>query len=304
MKIISIWKDKERNEKLASIYSGENGRSRKIVALFLHILYEISDDYNIISVSDKENNQTDSDNQVLKPAHYYLDFKGTKPELKLSANMYTLFPSEAEEPNLSTLSLNDNQLGEKKLARSAHFRFRLAQRDRTCVVTNSFKDSLISAHVIPHEWSKNLSNLPDFVRFKLGEIEGGLGALENGLLMDSTVHTLFDKLYWSVVEEDGKWKIVALSTYGQDYEGLVLRFPEGKRNDEVSWKDLFPPKEFFEFHLRCAVFKHCLGKAEENDPYFDEDYEVSKVLSNEYRFLNWVKQRSNSFSQQFASAAE
>jgi hypothetical protein len=189
-------------------------------------------------------------------------------------------------------------ISEHTLARSANFRFRLAQRDRTCVLTDSWEDGMVAAHIIPHEWkSKDNSTLPESVRDFLTSVEGGIGSFQNGMLLDSTAHNRFDKLHWSVVwkgqppsgGEGGDWEVVAITSQGKDYEGKKLRWPEGKRNDGIFWKDLFPPAAAFEFHLKCAIFQHMKGGADEfqNDgPDYDEL--VTDLLTTEHRWTTLV----------------
>ncbi|KAI8587442.1 hypothetical protein BDZ88DRAFT_425456 [Geranomyces variabilis] len=190
------------------------------------------------------------------------------------------------------------QLQARPLARSAKFRFRLAQRDRTCVLTTAWEDGVVAAHIIPHEWqSTDMSRLPQHIREVLGGLEGGIGSFENGMLLDSSAHTRFDNGHWGVVwkgndtpgSDGGVWEVVAITSEGAKYAGKPLRWPEGIRDDGVRWRDLFPPPELLHFHLQCAIFKHCTGRGDGDDMWEDYDHAATKVLTSEEAFERWAK---------------
>lgn len=233
------------NEKnIASIWSPQNGRSKEFIYIVLKTLYNNlpnKSDFYILPKSSKQ--QTTITPEVLVPQNYILKtFTSFDP--KLPKEIPTLFPRK------------NNEKSEYNFARSSNFRFKLAQRDRTCVLTDSWEDGLIAAHIIPHEWTSK--DKPIDVKDFLSSVEGGIDSLQNGILLDSTAHKLFDKLHWSVVWNgiDGHWEVVSITSQGRQYEGKKLRWPEGKRHDGILWKDLFPPAAAFEFHFKCAIFQH------------------------------------------------
>jgi hypothetical protein len=279
MMVISIAFNKRQ---IASIWSPAVGRPKEYVYMVLKTLYANLPNENDFYISPKSvGDGTTSTPMMLTPRHYVLI--ATVPFIPQLPDLF--FPNREEDMVISDHIFAD-------------FRFKLAQRDRTCVLTNSWEDGIVAAHIIPHNWiSKDNSNLPESVRDFLSSVEGGICSFQNGMLLDSTAHTRFDKLHWSVIWEgelpvgtgNGHWKVVAITSHGREYDGMMLRWPDGTRNDGILWRDLFPPAEAFEFHLKCAIFQHMKGGSEEFDE-FDKDYDerVTDLLTSESCFSEWI----------------
>ena len=79
------------------------------------------------------------------------------------------------------LKAYDLHLTESKKIRTdqENFRHKLINRDRCCVISNTDYEDCEAAHIIPLAESNNYD-------------------IENGLLLDRTLHSSFDKHYWCI----------------------------------------------------------------------------------------------------------
>ena len=98
-----------------------------------------------------------------------------------------------------------------------NFRKNLIKRYNNCIVSNLSCHECEAAHIIPYSISKNFS-------------------LNNGLLLQSGLHLLFDKKYWSINPDTFRIEIFVKGNYLiNQYNGKVL---ENLKN--------FNNKEFYE----------------------------------------------------------
>lgn len=104
---------------------------------------------------------------------------------------------------------NDEQeKSSKKSSRQGQsaFRRKLTIRDGACVITGS--PFFEAAHIIPVSFYKQNDHLwaQNYERFCLVQ-EDGINDVRNGLLLSPTVHNLFDKYLFTIVAENGIYKI-------------------------------------------------------------------------------------------------
>jgi hypothetical protein len=79
------------------------------------------------------------------------------------------------------LKVYNLQLTELKNIRSEQekFRHKIINRDKCCVISNTDYDDYEAAHIVPLAESNNYD-------------------IDNGLLLDKTLHSSFDKHYWCI----------------------------------------------------------------------------------------------------------
>lgn len=79
------------------------------------------------------------------------------------------------------LSAYDLQLTENKNVRSEQDKFRhnIINRDKCCIISKTDYDDCEAAHIVPFAESNNYD-------------------IDNGLLLDKTLHSSFDKHYWCI----------------------------------------------------------------------------------------------------------
>ncbi|EGC48544.1 conserved hypothetical protein [Histoplasma capsulatum var. duboisii H88] len=178
--------------------------------------------------------------------------------------------------------------------RENHFRDGVRARDGKCVITgvvnqfapfgrwNAFK----AAHVFPlqHEsiwidqgysrWVTNMAN----------EVEvSQINSIQNGLLLKSDVHDLFDSYMLSINPDDG-YKIISFGPDILEVDGRILDPICRNPNDSNRVSD-----EILRWHFRQAVLANMKGAG---DPVFESDFspgtdmiaDICKGPANKQRF--------------------
>ncbi|KAI5843786.1 HNH endonuclease-domain-containing protein [Morchella snyderi] len=155
-------------------------------------------------------------------------------------------------------------------SRNAAFRDAVRERDRRCVITGRRLLSLRSwrgfeaAHVFPlayeDHWIRN-----DYGRWitipSATESAGSINSVQNGMLLDNSIHSLFDD-YDVSINPDDNYKIVCF-----DVDGFGVA---GRHLDREFLEDPSRPvDQLFRWHFRQAVLANMKGAGE---PIFECDF--------------------------------
>ncbi|KAJ5459130.1 hypothetical protein N7530_011074 [Penicillium desertorum] len=140
------------------------------------------------------------------------------------------------------------------------FRDGIRQRDGKCVISGTINDlaqwdwwaGFETAHVFPpnkqHLWI---------------EAESKINSVQNGLLMDATLHILFDQYFFSINPDDG-YKIITFVPNHWQIDGRVLDPVCRRPNDPNRVAD-----DFLRWHFRQSVLANVRGVGE---PVFETDF--------------------------------
>ncbi|KAK0105453.1 hypothetical protein ONS96_004840 [Cadophora gregata f. sp. sojae] len=150
------------------------------------------------------------------------------------------------------------------------FRDAVRLRDGRCIITGVVAlgaqydnwRSFEAAHIFPLAYEEHWRN-NDYARWiSLSlNVGGSINSVQNGLLLRSNMHDLFDSYEFSINPDDS-YKIVHFSF---DYDGIA-----GKHLDQRFLDDpQRPPDELFRWHFRQAVLANMRGAGE---PRFEHDF--------------------------------
>ncbi|KAK0655523.1 HNH endonuclease-domain-containing protein [Cercophora newfieldiana] len=161
------------------------------------------------------------------------------------------------------------------------FRDKVRQRDGRCVVTkeeniNKEFDEWVgfeAAHIFPlayegqwntQGWSQQITILPSQRSY------GTINSVQNGLLLDSTVHQLFDSYKFSINPDDG-YKIICFQRdqkriAGTSLDNRLLQDPQRPLATLLRW------------HFRQAVLTNMKGAGE---PNFEHDFPPGSDMMGE-----------------------
>jgi len=163
-------------------------------------------------------------------------------------------------PRAATRSLS------KMDPRSEVFRRRVRERDVRCVVTGELDPEFIgleAAHIFPlahldlwrsGSWQQHITD-------DAYDGETGIHSVQNGILLDSTAHKLFDK-YLLAINPDNDYKVVCFRAK-QRFDGMKMY-----RNPDVDAK-YQPSRALLKHHFRMSVLLNM--KARAGYPEWDED---------------------------------
>ncbi|KAG0642746.1 hypothetical protein HOY80DRAFT_1102879 [Tuber brumale] len=193
------------------------------------------------------------DERPLEPGNYYLVSNGS-------------ITITDEAPLFRTISV---QTGTRRQS----FCHAVRLRDQRCVITGrpaildgvAFWRVFEAAHIVPLKYQKHWND-NNFARWisipPARESDGTINSVQNGILLESTMHCLFDSYKPSINPDDNN-KIVCFtplaSTYGIAGSHLDRRFLE---------HDHSPPIELFRWHFRQATLVNLKGAGE---PCFQTD---------------------------------
>ncbi|KAH8154384.1 uncharacterized protein LAJ45_00911 [Morchella importuna] len=204
----------------------------------------------IYHLQDARRSQLDRDDNPLQPGNYYVVTDGS-----ISINDETCLTR--------TISLGTG-------TRVASFRNAVRDRDRRCVITgeDAVNADLGSwrgfeaAHIFPlaylHHWNAN--NLGSLISIESTDGEF-INSVQNGMLLRSDIHVLFDGYEVSINPDDG-YKIVC---FLRDSKGIA-----GKHLDERFRGDpRRPVDDLLRWHFRQAVLANVRSVGE---PIFEVDF--------------------------------
>ncbi|KAK9368502.1 HNH endonuclease-domain-containing protein [Lipomyces kononenkoae] len=165
------------------------------------------------------------------------------------------------------------------------FRSQVRARDGKCVITGVVNPQaqwdlwtgFQAAHVFPlsHGTLFRQSGLSEFITNRTGEEDSGTNSCQNGLLMQPTIHQLFDSFDISINADDN-YKVVCFRPDAFGVDGRILDPVCRNPHDERSVRD-----ELLRWHFRQAVLANMRGAGE---PYFEMDFPpgtdmVGEILS-------------------------
>jgi hypothetical protein len=287
---------------LARMFTGNSPAKTlryKDCILFLCICCGIDPDakfeteYTITSVTTKQT--LDSTVEFVAPDTYrVLPAGGLRPDLKPSREELYLWPLKIFQTQYH-LPKDSPEM----IQSISSFRFKLAMRDRRCVVTGKSNSGLHGAHIIPYEWIYHRNErLPTKIQSTLFRLDGTIDNIQNGMLLKRSLHKSFQMQQWSVVPDGDDWRIVAMTDFNdQDFQfvGKKLKLPDsGVRVDGVDYKEAFVHPEFFAFHLKAAIYRHMRGSPDldmiESEIYGNDC--AAKVLKNRETFRDYIESQS------------
>ncbi|KAK9358818.1 HNH endonuclease-domain-containing protein [Lipomyces starkeyi] len=154
-------------------------------------------------------------------------------------------------------------ISQSSTGRDYIFRTQVRERDGKCVITGTVNrradrdnwSGFHAAHIFP------LSSEDYFVQFgysrwitnRIGERDTGINSCQNGLLMQSNIHELFDGFYFSINPDDG-YKITCFDEDNSRIDGKYLTLV---RDELLRW------------HFRQAVLANMRVAGE---PSFETDF--------------------------------
>ena len=115
--------------------------------------------------------------------------------------------------------------------------------------------------------------LPDSIVAAVQLLDDKIDDVRNGLLLRTDLATAFDHGHFSLLLQDGHYRVVSLSLEFEKLDGLML--DENRRvtsNGYSWWQSKFPQPELVAFHLKQSVFKHLVASGSlDSDGEFDDD---------------------------------
>ncbi|KAK9365214.1 hypothetical protein V1509DRAFT_414183 [Lipomyces kononenkoae] len=166
----------------------------------------------------------------------------------------------------------------------AQFRNEVRARDGKCVITGVVNEEaewdlwtgFQAAHVFPisHGILFRQSGLYECITNRAGEEDSGINSCQNGLLMQPTIHQLFDHFDISINADDN-YRIVCFRRDFFGVGGRILDPACRNPNDERHVRD-----ELLRWHFRQAVLANMRGAGE---PYFEMDFPPGTDMVAEIR---------------------
>ncbi|RKO83177.1 hypothetical protein BDK51DRAFT_50235 [Blyttiomyces helicus] len=173
---------------------------------------------------------------------------------------------------------SSENLTPEELRRYSLFALRVGLRDRRCVVNgDSDEGELEGSHVVPFSALSELTGIDD---------------VQNGMLMRHEVHHGFDRQFWTVVPDEGRWRIFILSPRASKLvkakAGQFLQEPDPTPEDIEPVP--FVHSACFEFHLQTAVFRRMRGNGELDDDMNGSRYDAAvQIWSDDVKFDAYVR---------------
>ncbi|KAG0642747.1 hypothetical protein HOY80DRAFT_881095 [Tuber brumale] len=194
------------------------------------------------------------DEQPLRPGNYYISTDGS-------------LTVTDEVPLVRTLSLQSG-------TRLASFCRAVRVRDQRCVITGrkaiidgvGFWTVFEVAHVFPlayeEHWNEN--NFSRCITVSpASESEGSINSVQNGILLERTMHALFDS-YEISINPDDEYKIICFTPLASSY-GIA-----GRNLDQSFLENPHRPVDhLLRWHFRQAVLVNMKGAGE---PCFETDF--------------------------------
>ncbi|KAK9350629.1 HNH endonuclease-domain-containing protein [Lipomyces doorenjongii] len=163
-------------------------------------------------------------------------------------------------------------ISQSSTGRENTFRTEVRRRDGKCVITGTINrradrdnwTGFHAAHIFPlsseDNWVQN--GLSRWITHK-GERDTGINSCQNGLLMNPTIHELFDGFYFSINPDDG-YKITCFDEDNERLDGRMLDRVCRDPNNDLSVRD-----ELLRWHFRQAVLANMRWAGE---PSFETDF--------------------------------
>ncbi|KAK9428536.1 HNH endonuclease-domain-containing protein [Lipomyces doorenjongii] len=175
-------------------------------------------------------------------------------------------------------------LSRTESGREDRFRQLVRERDGKCVITGlvnvdaDIGDWTIfeAAHVFPLSHGEYFRNqgFPRWITNRRGERDTGINSCQNGLLMQSNVHQLFDSFKFSINPDDN-YKITSFDSDLLGLDGRTLDPTCRDPNDERRVSD-----ELLRWHFRQAVLANMRGAGE---PVLEFDFPPGTDMVGEIR---------------------
>lgn len=212
------------------------------IFLFFDSEYVLRDESNIV---------VNNDASLLQPGKYYVDSSD---------------PFVVNNETAIVRTISSSQTGPRVHA----FQNAIRLRDRRCIITGDEAlgaeddnwTGFEAAHIFPLAYEEYWENNNFAHWITIPSIAGGtINSVQNGMLLNSAMHQLFDMFEFSINPDDGH-KIVH---FGYDSRGIAGNYLDQRfLNDPQR-----PPDELFRWHFRQAVLINMRGAGE---PVFEHDF--------------------------------
>ncbi|KAK9349703.1 HNH endonuclease-domain-containing protein [Lipomyces doorenjongii] len=230
--------------------------TERIFLFMLEILIVSSDPYEVVMpYTGVIVTPTD---EPLKPGHY--DIKS-----KSQGGMITF----TDEPCITRV------YSRTRSGRNETFRNEVRERDGKCVITGRLNKGAYrndwtgfeAAHVfsLSHGQLFKESGFSRWITNRVSETDLGINSCQNGLLMLSSVHQLFDSFLFSINPDDN-YRIVSFDDDSLEVDGRILDATCRRKRSVLRW------------HFRQAVFANMRGAGE---PIFETDFPPGSDMMGE-----------------------
>ncbi|RKO91013.1 hypothetical protein BDK51DRAFT_26304 [Blyttiomyces helicus] len=302
--------------KIAAIYAGTESILTSDVFLFLAILTRTSPkdfaSHMVLRAGKQAGNSAPPIplSERIPAGFYTLSRNPTKDPLTLDmsgADAPSLFAPRSR-PNsqidlaesLGNMTLeahpSSESLTPEELRRYSCFALRVGLRDRRCVVTGDSDEGVLEgSHVVPFSWrARQYDGLPPALlelfrdTFELT----GIDDVQNGMLLHHELHHGFNRQFWTVVPDEGRWRIFIVSPRASNLvkakAGQFLQEPDP--TPEGIEPVLFVHSACFKFHLETAVFRRMRGNGElDDDMKGSRDDAAVQIWSDDVKFDAYVR---------------
>ncbi|KAK9241770.1 HNH endonuclease-domain-containing protein [Lipomyces tetrasporus] len=238
----------------------------------LAILIVASGPYRVTSRNTGED-LAPTDNR-LQPGHYDIRPYSRRGNVSSHGPLY----ESGTDDDTDTISITDEPciiriLSRTITGRDDAFRNQVRERDRKCVITGlvntqAYRDrwtGFEAAHIFPLS-SEEYFVQSGFIRWitnRMDEHDTGINSCQNGLLMQNSIHALFDDFGFAVNPDDG-YKITCFDGDPFGIDGKVLDPVCRDPSDDRSARN-----ELLRWHFRQVVLANMRGAGE---PSFETDF--------------------------------
>ncbi|KAI9761129.1 MAG: hypothetical protein M1840_002026 [Geoglossum simile] len=214
-------------------------------------------------LQDEGDMEIQRDGNPLHPGKYYILTNGVRKYLAHHIKAITKY-----EYLVRTISASSG-------TRLGSFRDAIRQRDRRCVITGQavvnadigIWTGFEAAYVFPLAYEQHWIN-NNFSRWItiLAAKGGAINSIQNGMLLENTIHALFDSYHISINPDDNYQVVCFINDcFINDWRGIA-----GKHLDQQFPEDPSRPvDQLFRWHFRQAVFANMRGAGE---PVFECDF--------------------------------
>ncbi|KAK9353106.1 hypothetical protein V1523DRAFT_450331 [Lipomyces doorenjongii] len=219
-----------------------------------------------------------------RDVHFY---HFAEPDMPLGGMI--LPPAKTPYSRRHTISITDEPCITRIISRTTTgtndaFRNQVRERDGRCVITGlvntqAYRDrwtGFEATHIFPLSSEEYFvrSGFARWITKRADEHDTGINSCQNGLLMQNSIHALFDDVGFAVNPDDG-YKITCFDGDPFGIDGRILDPICRNPSDNRGVRD-----ELLRWHFRQAVFANMRGAGE---PSFETDFPPGTDMMGEIR---------------------
>ncbi|RKO87833.1 hypothetical protein BDK51DRAFT_38975 [Blyttiomyces helicus] len=175
---------------------------------------------------------------------------------------------------------SSKSLTPEELRLYSRFALQVGLRDRRCIVTGDRDEGVLEGlHDVPFSWRARKYLM-------------GIDDVQNGMLLHHELHHMFNCQFWTVVPDDGRWRIFIISPRASN----LVKAKSGQFLQELDpTPEGIKPIPFvhsacFKFHLETAVFQRIRGNRElDHDMKGSRDDAAVQIWSDDVNFGAYVR---------------